>query len=227
MRNSFFPSSLVLFAVLFTLQGTLKAQELLDIPKNLMARQFLAKLKSDSFLGDLEVVKSQREQIEKIQDSLKVEIKTIRKSEATTSARFRATEAIEAKSFEKIFNDVLLPSQQVRFVQLLHQLERRRLGGSLSNYISQPKISKSIGFSRDQIMELEAINKQKAEEISAAAEKFRMKIAQILADEAKEVIASLDDRQAKKVIALIGERNVVVKPGSEAKLYLDEEIQKK
>ena len=202
------------------LPSNLHAQEFPKI-NNLRSTQLFAKFESASFLDDLEIVDSQRKRIKEIQAELKEQFRTIPKSEPGTNTRLKAMEASTTKSFNEIFGDVLLPHQQVRFVQLVHQSEISKIGGSLSRYIVGKHIGASIGITNRQIKDLKILRTKKVEEIRAAAIEFRNQVGAILAEEEKETMALLNDKERRKVTELIGEKNSVLHPGSEAGFYFD------
>lgn len=215
----------ILFAITFlTRCGYTQAQ---DLPKinNLRSQQLMAKFGSSIVLNDLELVLSQRTRINEVFDELKEELLAIRKSKS--GSRIKAIEACNAISFKKVFDEVLLPHQRVRFIQLVHQGEVRRLGGGLSKYIVQPGIRSQIGITNEQVNAIDAVQSKHVQEMEAAADEFRKRIAAILAEEEKEAMLLLGEEKAKKVADLIGERNVMVKSGSEAVFYLDQVFREK
>lgn len=196
------------------------AQELPDI-NGLSPQPLYFRINSEEFLNDLEVVEAQRQQIKKIDARVRADCREIPQSDEKPNLILNVVK----EGLDDIFKDVLLPQQQIRFIQLVHQTELRRLGGSLANYVLQPKVFQVIGITDKQKKSLETLHKKKVAELRAAAEEFREEIVAITANKERETVALLDEPQKKKITALIGEKNIDVKPGTEARIYLEKIVQ--
>ena len=217
-----FSGSLVAFVLLFTTVDDLRAQGLPDI-NGMKTQAIYTRIKSEAFLDDLEAVESQRRRIEEINEQVWEDCRAIPQSKTKPKQIL----ALLDKAIGEIFFDVFLRHQQIRFVQLVHQDELRRFGGSLSNYLVQPKVSKLIGIKEEKTKKLESLHTTKVEEIKKAAEQFRKRVAAILEDENKATLAILDNKQKKQITELIGEKNVTVVEGAEARIVLDQVIQER
>jgi hypothetical protein len=181
------------------------------------------RIRSEEYLDDLEAVESQRRRIKEIVQRTKDASLEI---PVETPGRRERIRGYVTKSFHEIFDEVLLPPQQTRFVQLMHQTQLANHGGSVVSYFAQKDVGPLIGISAKQKKSLEKIHQRKLEELQKTSEEFRVKIATIIAEERRLALDELDDDQRKKAVNLIGDRFYVQPIGNEARFYLDRAIRK-
>lgn len=158
------------------------------------------KLVDNTFLDDLEVVQQQRTEIRKIYRSM-MQLR----SEAMRKPSFsrEISEDLMKKALVQIWNEVLIPDQRERFVQLVHQAElSQKSYGSWADFVSRRQ--EMLDLTEAQIRSLEKISKDREKELLEEVRRFSIRVDEILRADRDQAKAVLTPIQQEKLVNLLG-----------------------
>ena len=150
---------------------------------NLQMQKILRILSNKDVLGDIEPTSEQRSETRKILATRQAEMKKIgemnRLKEVSGDLLVEMVKKVDEECFNKIFNEVLLPHQRDRILQLKCRQDLNSVSGSFSLYVSK-KIDKELGVTETQKVKLSDIREEKLKLLREEARIFRDKINEIV-----------------------------------------------
>ena len=212
--------------VLLTSSAAIVAQDTKPDFDDTNPRDVLALLGQDRFLNDLEIVKDQREEIQKIRTRLTAEISELLTPPRKPSFMLTIDKTYKA-AFTEIVDGILLPHQRTRFTQLLNQ--KLLVDNCQSSYVRflLQKVDKKLNLTVNQKESLSSLQDETSHSLKEEIEKFQANIAKILANERADSFKILDAEQSSMLKTMLGDRIWGMGEGEESSWILEQFIKEK